>query len=84
MDRMLIAYDDRDGRTLWETRLNDMPNSGIISYGVGNVQYVAVVVGSGGLHTSSFKRLVPEIKNPDSRSSAIHVFRLPSGLARKE
>ncbi len=77
LDRWLTAYDDANGKTLWRTRLNDVPNSAPITYTVNNKQYVAVVVGYGGAQVASFPQLTPEIPLPVVRSSAIWVFELP-------
>jgi alcohol dehydrogenase (cytochrome c) len=77
MDRVFAAYDDATGKKLWSTRLNDVPSSNAISYGVNGKQYVAVVVGNGGLQAMAFASLVPEIMNPPDRSSTVWVFELP-------
>ncbi|HEU4618924.1 MAG TPA: PQQ-binding-like beta-propeller repeat protein [Gammaproteobacteria bacterium] len=76
-DRMFRAYDARDGRALWETRLNDVSSSSPISYAVDGKQYVAIVVGEGGFHARSFAPLVPELKSPPNRGAAVWVFALP-------
>ena len=47
LDRYMRAYDESNGKVLWETRLNDMPSSCPITYSVNGKQYVAVVVGNG-------------------------------------
>lgn len=77
MDRTFAAYDDATGKQLWSTRLNDVPNSNAITYTVGGKQYVAVVVGNGGVYATVFASLVPEILNPPDRSSSIWVFEVP-------
>jgi len=76
LDRWLTAYDDATGKTLWRTRLNDVPNSAPITYMANGKQYVAVVVGYGGPQAASFPQLTPEIPLPVARSSAIWVFEL--------
>lgn len=76
LDRFLTAYDDRDGSVLWKTRLNDVPNSTPITYGVNGKQYVAMVVGHGAVQPSTFAALVPEVSLPVARSSSIWVFTL--------
>lgn len=78
-DRFVRAYDARDGRMLWETRLNDVSSSSPISYAVGGKQYVAFVVGEGGFHARSFAPLVPELTSPPNRGAAVWVFALPDG-----
>ena len=77
LDRGFTAYDDATGEVLWSTRLGDVPSSAPISYMVNGKQYIAVVVGYGGAQSISFTSLVPEIKVPAARSSAIYVFELP-------
>jgi alcohol dehydrogenase (cytochrome c) len=77
MDRYLKAYDDATGKLLWQVRLNDIPNSCPISYGVAGKQYVAVIVGGGGSIPATYPVLVPEIKNPPDHGAAIWVFALP-------
>jgi alcohol dehydrogenase (cytochrome c) len=76
-DRYLKAYDDATGATLWQVRLNDIPSSCPISYSVNGRQYLAVVVGDGGVQTQTFPVLLPEIQNPPDPESAIWVFELP-------
>jgi alcohol dehydrogenase (cytochrome c) len=77
LDRGFTAYSDSDGKLLWKIRLNDVPNSAPITYMVNGKQYVAVVVGYGGVQPSAFAGLIPEISLPVARSSAIWVFELP-------
>ncbi len=76
LDRWLTAYDDTTGETLWQTRLNDVPNSAPISYEVDGRQYIAVVVGYGGAQVASFPSLTPEIDLPAAPSSSVWVFEL--------
>ena len=76
LDRWFTAYDDATGKTLWRTRLNDVPNSAPITYMANGKQYVAIVVGYGGPQAASFPQLTPEIPLPVARSSAIWVFEL--------
>jgi alcohol dehydrogenase (cytochrome c) len=76
-DRVLRAHDARDGRVLWETRLNDVSSSSPISYAVDGKQYVAIVVGEGGFHARSFAPLVPEFRSPPNRGATVWVFALP-------
>ena len=66
----------RDGRQLWETRLNDVSSSSPISYAAGGKQYVAIVVGEGGFHARSFAPLVPEFRSPPNRGATLWVFSL--------
>jgi alcohol dehydrogenase (cytochrome c) len=82
-DRNLQAYDDATGATLWQMRMNDVPDSCPITYTVDGKQYVAVVVGSGGPITGTYPVLVPEIQNPPDHGAAIWVFELPEKSGAK-
>jgi len=77
LDRWFTAYNDIDGKVLWKIRLNVVPNSASVTYMVNGKQYLAVVVGYGGVQPSTFAGLIPEISLPVARSSAIWVFELP-------
>jgi alcohol dehydrogenase (cytochrome c) len=77
LDRYIRAYDDSNGKVLWETRLNDVPSSCPITYSVNGKQYVAVVVGNGGAHAITWPPLVPEIHNPPGGGAQLWVFELP-------
>jgi len=76
LDRYLAAYDDSTGKELWKTRLNDVPNSAPITYSVNGKQYLAVVVGNGGVLTQSYTPLLPEVHNPTAHTSSLWVFEL--------
>jgi len=75
-DRVFRAFDDATGKTLWQTRLNNVINAFPISYSVNGKQYVAVAVGSGSSHSKALATLTPEIQNPDA-GSVLWVFALP-------
>jgi alcohol dehydrogenase (cytochrome c) len=77
LDRYIRAYDGGSGKVLWQTRLGDVSSSPPISYAVNGKQYVAVVAGQGGFQFASYAPLVPELKNPADRASAVWVFELP-------
>jgi alcohol dehydrogenase (cytochrome c) len=77
LDRWFKAYDESTGKELWKVRLNDVPSSCPITYTVNGKQYVAVVVGNGGAQAATWPPLLPDIKNPPDRESAIWVFELP-------
>jgi alcohol dehydrogenase (cytochrome c) len=77
IDRSFSAYDEKTGKRLWTTRLGDVPNSNPISYEVNGRQYIAVVTGSGGVRTTNFVNMMPEIKNPTMRTAQIWVFEVP-------
>jgi alcohol dehydrogenase (cytochrome c) len=78
LDRLLTAYDDATGKALWQAKLNDVPSSSPITYGVDGKQYVAMTVGHGSAHALTFPMLTPEIDLPIVRSATIWVFALPS------
>ncbi|HKJ74324.1 MAG TPA: PQQ-binding-like beta-propeller repeat protein [Alphaproteobacteria bacterium] len=75
-DRYFRAYDDRDGKILWQVRLNDIPNSYPITYEVDGKQYVAVQTGSGTPYTGTFHGLVPDIHSPPQSGAQLWVFKL--------
>jgi alcohol dehydrogenase (cytochrome c) len=75
-DRYLRAYDVRNGRALWEARLNDVSSSSPIAYAVDGREYIAIVVGEGGFHARSFAPLVPELVSPPNRGATVWVFAL--------
>jgi alcohol dehydrogenase (cytochrome c) len=76
-DRVLHVYDSATGQELWRSRLNDISSSSPISFAVHGRQYLALVVGEGGFHARSFQPLVPELRSPPNRGSAVWVFSLP-------
>jgi len=61
-DRFMRAFDDRTGKVLWETRVNDVPNAFPITYMVEGKQYVAMVAGDAGMVGGAAVALVPEIR----------------------
>lgn len=76
-DRFLHVYDSATGKELWQSRLNDVSSSTPITFSVDGKQYIALVVGEGGFHARSFAPLVPELRSPSNRGSAVWVFALP-------
>jgi outer membrane protein assembly factor BamB len=85
LDPSLKAFDDRDGKLLWSAALDAHPNSSVISYSVGETQYVAVVTGLSNFHIGAmaprYKRFraargLPEIPAPAGAPS-VQVFALP-------
>ena len=78
-DRYFRAFDDRDGKLLWESpRLNDIPNAFPITYMVDGKQYIAMPVGSSGLHGNFALRTAPEHGVVRGASSSIlWVWQLP-------
>lgn len=61
--RVFSALDQRTGETLWQTRLNAVPNASPITYRVNGVQYVAIVAGGGATHDILTRPYTPEIEN---------------------
>jgi alcohol dehydrogenase (cytochrome c) len=76
-DRLFHIYDSASGKELWHARLNDVSSSSPITFAVNGKQYIALVVGEGGFHARSFAPLVPELRSPPNRGSAVWVFALP-------
>jgi alcohol dehydrogenase (cytochrome c) len=76
-DRVVRAYDDANGKVLWQTRLNDVSSSTPITYSVDGKQYFAITTGQGGFHAASYAVLVPELVSPPDRSAMLWVFALP-------
>src|SRR5207247_10150486 len=63
--RWFTAYDDATGKTLWRTRLTDVPNSAPITYMANGKQYVATC----GLIWRPTGRKFPAAYSRDSASS---------------
>jgi alcohol dehydrogenase (cytochrome c) len=78
-DRYFRAFDDRDGKVLWESpRLNDIPNAFPITYMVDGKQYIAMPVGNPGLQGNSALYTAPEHGAVRGRkSSVLWVWQLP-------
>ena len=52
----LKAFDDATGKLLWESRLDDAPTAGLMTYSVNGTQYLVVVVGVTNLHVGALSR----------------------------
>ncbi len=76
-DRHFKAFDSATGKTLWQTRLNDLATSYPITFAVNGTQYVAVSTGSGNPYSNTWTSLVPEMRRPPGGGSVLWVFRLP-------
>lgn len=85
LDPALKAFDDRDGKLLWSTTLDNSPSSSVITYSVGQTQYVAVVVGMKNNHINDMTRRyaafrkahnLPAVASP-AGGAAVQVFALP-------
>lgn len=85
MEPSLKAFDDTSGELLWQAKLDDLPSSGLVTYKVGDRQYVAVVVGMDNFHIAALSggALQASSSDPDAQRSdppgggaAIWVFAL--------
>ena len=78
-DRYFRAFDDRNGRVLWESpRLNDIPNAFPITYMVDGKQYIAMPVGNHGLQGNTALGTAGELVQVRGASSSIlWVWQLP-------
>jgi alcohol dehydrogenase (cytochrome c) len=56
LDPALTAFDDRDGKVLWRAPLDNYPSSSVVTYSVGQTQYLAVVVGMRNYHIGDLLR----------------------------
>ena len=85
VDPELVALDDRTGAQLWRTSLDANPSSNLVSYSVGGVQYVAVVIGMTNNDVNdlsrryqAFRRGRGETYTPPRGTPSVVVFALPS------
>jgi alcohol dehydrogenase (cytochrome c) len=76
-DRSFRAVDTMTGRTLWQTRLNEVPNGYPITYMAGGKQYVAIVAGGGSPLELFLRHYTPEIRS-STGAKTLMVFALPS------
>jgi alcohol dehydrogenase (cytochrome c) len=75
-DRYVRAFDDRDGKVLWQTRVQDVPNAFPLTYMVDGKQYIAMIAGNPGLVGGGAARASAENLRPES-SSVLWVWELP-------
>jgi alcohol dehydrogenase (cytochrome c) len=75
-DRYMRAYDVRDGKVLWQMRLQDVPNAFPITYMAGGKQYVAMIAGNPGLIGNGAARASAEFLRPEP-ASVLWVWQLP-------
>ncbi len=80
----LNAYDDRNGDLLWSASLANNPSSSVITYTVGDTQYVAVIVGQSNNHINDMSRRTTAFRTAQGQTierptgaPAIQVFALP-------
>ncbi len=57
LNRSLKAFDEESGEILWETVLDDVPSSTIVTYAVDGTQYLAVAVGQTAYHVNDWTRM---------------------------
>jgi alcohol dehydrogenase (cytochrome c) len=57
LNRSFKALDEETGKVLWESRLDDVPSSTIVTYSVNDKQYLALVVGQTGYHVNDWTRM---------------------------
>ena len=75
-DRYFRAYDVQDGKVLWQTRVQDVPNGAPITYSVDGKQYVAIVAGNPGIVGGGLARSTGENVRPDG-GVVLWVWQLP-------
>jgi glucose dehydrogenase len=74
----LHAYDDKDGKELWKANDGNQHNGGIISYAVGEKQYVAVVTGGPSLVGEGYAALFGgPYKTMEKNTGSLVVYTLP-------
>ena len=78
-DRYFRAFDDRDGKVLWQSpRLNDVPTAFPITYMVDGKQYIAMPVGNPGDIGNTTLSAAPELGSVrGAKSSVLWVWELP-------
>jgi alcohol dehydrogenase (cytochrome c) len=74
MDRYFRAFDQKDGKVLWQTRLGSQVFGAAVTYRVGGRQYIAVVAG-GGYNTGPVQ-LRPDLDQL-AGGNMVYVFALP-------
>ncbi len=62
LDPSLKAFDDTTGALLWQAPLDDLPSSSLVTYSIGETQYVAVVVGLSNFHVRDYARIYAEFR----------------------
>ena len=77
LDRKFRAFDVKNGRVLWETRLGTSVQGFPVSFRAGGKQYIAVTTGLGGGSPRDVPRVIaPDIHHPGN-GNALYVFALP-------
>ena len=74
MDRYLRAFDQKDGKVLWQTRLGSQVFGAPVTFSVAGRQYIAVAAGGG--YNAGPVTIRPDIDQP-SGGNMVYVFALP-------
>ena len=74
MARYFRAFDQADGKVLWQTRLNSQVFGAPVTFSVGGRQYIAVAAGGG--YNNSPLQLTPE-QDQLAGGNTVYVFALP-------
>lgn len=74
-DRYFRAYNQANGKVLWQMRLPTTASASPITYSVDGIQYVAIVAGGGNPQDTGWAMLAPEIVNATGPTT-LWVFRL--------
>jgi alcohol dehydrogenase (cytochrome c) len=74
MDRYFRAFDQANGKLLWQTRLGSQVQGAPITFNVNGRQYIAVVAGGG--YMGAGVRELPNIDQPPG-ANMVYVFALP-------
>lgn len=74
MDRYLRAFDQSDGKVLWQTRLGSQVFGATVTYAIAGRQYIAVAAG-GGFNNGPIQ-IRPDLDQP-SGGNMVYVFALP-------
>lgn len=80
-DRYFRAYDERDGKVLWQSRLDNVPVSFPITYSVDGQQYVAVATNEGFVHVTAMLQASGITGTPNG-GATLWVFALPKTIDR--
>jgi alcohol dehydrogenase (cytochrome c) len=76
-DRSFRAVDTMTGHTIWQTRLDEVPNGYPITYMAGGTQYVAIMTGGGSPLELFLRHYTPEIRS-SAGAKTLMVFALSS------
>ena len=74
MDRYLRAFDQSDGKVLWQTRLGSQVFGAPVTFSVAGRQYIAVAAGGG--FNNGPVQIRPDLDQP-AGSNMVYVFALP-------